>query len=377
MTQTRRLGVGLIGSGFMGRTHAFAFLNVGRVFALPVAVELEVLADASEDLAARAAASLGFRRATGDWRTLIADPAVHIVAITTPNTLHREMALAAIAAGKHVYCEKPLAPTAAEAREMAEVAERAGIVTAVGFNYLKNPMFRLAREIIASGEIGEVRDFQGIHAEDYMADPDAPWTWRLDPKGGGGALADIGSHIIAAARYLVGPIERVQGDVATLVASRPVAQGAGARRPVQVDDIARAHVRFANGATGTLEANWIASGRKMRLDFEVTGSKGALAFSQERLNELRLYHADDPAGRRGFRTIFAGPEHPPYGAFCVAGGHQIGFNDLKTIEVYDLLRAIAEQATGHADFREGQAVAEVIEAIYRSAREHRWVNVAG
>ena len=190
-------------------------------FSLPVTAGLEFLADVNAEAATRAAATLGFARATGSWRELVADPAVDIVAITTPNTLHCEMALAALAAGKHVYCEKPLAPTVDEARAMTQAAERAGVVTAVGFNYLKNPMLKLARAIIASGDIGEVRTFQGIHSEDFMADASQPWTWRLDPAGGGGALADIGSHIIATARYLVGPIERVLGDVVTAIAARP------------------------------------------------------------------------------------------------------------------------------------------------------------
>ncbi len=372
----RRLGVGLIGSGFMGRTHAFAFNAVNRVFSLPVTADLEVLADVSADVATRAAATLGFRRATGSWRELVADPAVDIVAITTPNTLHGEMALAALTAGKHVYCEKPLAPTVAEARAMTQAAERAGVVTAVGFNYLKNPMLKLARDVIASGGIGDIRTFQGIHAEDFMADASQPWTWRLDPAGGGGALADIGSHIIATARYLVGPIDRVLGDVETAIAARPVAPGALEHRPVEVDDVARAHVRFANGATGSIEANWIATGRKMRHDFEISGSKGAIAFTQERFNELQLYRSDDPADRRGFRTIFAGPVHEPYGAFCVAAGHQLGFNDLKTIEVRDFLLAIAGEPRGHADFAEGLAVLETVAAIYGSAREGGWKQVA-
>lgn len=371
-----RVGVGLIGSGFMGRTHAFAFNAVNRVFSLPVVADFEILADVDADAAMRAAATLGFRRATGSWRELVTDPAVDVVAITTPNTLHAEMALAAIAAGKHVYCEKPLAPTVAEARAMTLAAERAGVVTAVGFNYLKNPMLKLARDIIARGDIGEIRTFQGIHSEDFMADASQPWTWRLDPAGGGGALADIGSHIIATARYLVGPIERVLGDTATAIKTRPVALGAKDHRPVEVDDVARAHVRFANGATGSIEANWIATGRKMRHDFEVSGSKGAIAFSQERFNELQLYVGDDPADRRGFRTIFAGPMHEPYGAFCVAPGHQLGFNDLKTIEVRDLLLAIAGEPRGHADFAEGLAVLETVAAIYRSAREGGWKQVA-
>jgi len=375
----RRLGLGLIGSGFMGKTHALGFLNVNRIFQLPVAVELTVLADVNAAAAESAAAALGFARSTGDWRDLLADPAVDIVDVTTPNILHREMALAAVAAGKHVYCEKPLAPSAAEALEMTEAAEAAGIVTAVGFNYLKNPMMKLARDIIESGEIGEIRSFSGVHAEDYMADADTPWSWRLDPAGGGGALADLGSHIIATARYLVGPIAEVMGECATLIRSRPVAAGAGERREVAVDDVTRAFLRVANGAAGVIEANWIASGRKMRHDFEVSGSKGAVAFSQERFNELQLYSTADPRGRRGFRTIFAGPEHEPYGAFCVAPGHQLGFNDLKTIEVRDFLLAIAGEPTGHADFREGYEVQRVVDAIYRAAAENVWrpVKAAG
>lgn len=369
-----RLRVGLIGSGFMGRTHAFGFANVGRVFGLPV--ELEMLADVDAGHAARAAKELGFDRSTGNWHELVVDEAVDIVDITAPNALHKEMALAAIAAGKHVYCEKPLAPTADDALEMTLAAEKAGITTAVGFNYLKNPLLKLAREIIASGDLGELRAFSGVHAEDYMMDADSPWSWRLDPAGGGGALADLGSHIIATARYLVGPIDAVLGDTVTAIASRPIAAGATQRRPVEVEDIGRAHLRFANGCSGVIEASWIATGRKMRHDFEISGSKGALAFSQERFNEIELYLSGEQPRRRGFRTIFAGPEHEPYGAFCVAPGHQLGFNDLKTIEVRDFLLAVAGEPSLHADFREGLEVQRTVGAIYRSADEKRWIKTA-
>ena len=363
------LGVGLIGSGFMGRSHSLAYLNVDKLFALPFRVELGILADATDEKARRAADAFGFARATGHWRDLVADPDIQVVSITTPNLFHKEMALAAIAAGKHVWCEKPLAPTVADAKAMAEAARRAGVRTAVGFNYLKNPMMRLAREMIAGGEIGEVRWFRGVHAEDFMADASQPWTWRLDPAGGGGALADIGSHIIAAARALLGPIEEVAGHTDTLITSRPVAAGATDRRTVAVDDIATARLGFRSGAVGTIEANWLATGQTMQHAFEIAGSKGSIAFSQSRFNELHLYRAGDPPGRRGFRTIVAGPEHEPYGAFCVAPGHQIGFNDLKAIEARDFLGSIAGEADGHADFDEGVAVLQVVETIHRSAGE--------
>ncbi len=370
------LGVGLIGSGFMGRSHSLAWLNVDKLFALPFRIELRLLADREAALASRAADAFGFARATDDWRQLVADPDIHIVSITTPNILHREMALAAIDAGKHVWCEKPLAPTLADARLMAAAAARAGVKTAVGFNYLRNPMLRLAREIIASGEIGAVRTFRGVHAEDFMADASQPWGWRLDPENGGGALADLGSHIVAAARYLMGPIDAVSGQTETLIANRPVAPGAAERRAVAVDDVAFARIRFRSGAVGTLEANWLATGRTMQHAFEIAGSGGSIAFSQERFNELHLYSAADARGRRGFRTVVAGPEHEPYGAFCPAPGHQLGFNDLKTVEARDFVLSIAGEAPpagaeGGAEtgFAEGVAVQEVVDAIYRSARD--------
>src|SRR5215831_4855960 len=245
--------IGLIGSGFMGKTHALGFRAVGAVFEMPIEPALEVLADIDAETAMSAAARLGFGRFTDDWRKLVQDPAVDVVDITTPPMLHHEMAMAAIAAGKHTYCEKPLAPSAALAKEMAEAAERAGVKTQVGFNYLKNPMLALARDIIARGELGAVVSFRGIHAEDYMADAATPWHWRLDPRGGGGVVADLGSHIIAIARYLLGPISAVCGQLETVVKQRPVRMGAREMRPVEVDDVARALVRFARGCNATIE----------------------------------------------------------------------------------------------------------------------------
>ena len=375
MGEKRKIGVGLIGSGFMGKAHALGFATAARVFDLPFEVDLAVLADADTALADRAGKALGFRRSTGNWRDLLGDPEIGIVDITTPNALHREMALAAIAAGKHVYCEKPLAPTSAEAKDMADAAAAAGLATQVGFNYLKNPMLALAREVIASGEIGEIRTFRGVHAEDYMADAQAPWTWRLDPAGGGGALADIGSHILATARTLVGPVSSLMAEVDTPIAERPVGGGASELRAVEVDDVARLFLRFEGGASGSLEANWIATGRKMQHDFEIYGSKGAILFTQERFNELQIYFTGDGVGRRGFRTVFAGPEHEPYGAFCVAPGHQIGFNDLKAIEVRDFLQAIAGAPQKGPDFQEGYEIQKLVDLAYRSAREKQWLTV--
>jgi predicted dehydrogenase len=367
--------IGLVGSGFMGKAHSLAYRTVGGVFRMPVEPVLELLADVTPDAAAAAARDLEFTRSTGDWRTLVSDPNVDVVSITTPNTLHAPIALAAIAAGKHVHCEKPLAATAAQAREMAEAAEKAGVTTQVGFNYIKNPLIALARDIVASGEIGEIVSFRGIHAEDYMADPATPWHFRMDPAGGGGVVADLGSHITAIARCLLGPISDVFGRLETVIKQRPDAPGSSRMRPVEADDIAHAMVRFARGCVGTLEASWLSRGRKMQIEFEVVGSKGALAFSQERLNELHLYKVERDESRNGFRTIVAGPEHPPYGAFCPAPGHQLGFNDLKTIEMRDFLLAIAGEPVKGPDFREGCEVQKVVDAIIQSSRERQWVRL--
>lgn len=367
------LNIGLIGTGFMGKTHVFGFASAPRVFDLPFEPVLHSIADVTEESATRAASALGFANWTADWRRLIDDPEIDVIDITAPNALHKEMALAAIAAGKHVYCEKPLAPLASDAREMADAAEAKGIKTQVGFNYLCNPILTLARDMIAGGELGEIRGYRGLHAEDYMADPTQPWAFRHDPAGGG-ALADIGSHALATAEYLLGPITEVMGDCITMIPNRP--DGKGATRAVEVDDVGRAFVRFENGAQGSIEGNWIATGRKMQHDFEVYGTKGAIAFTQERFNELHFYRTDDPAGRRGFRRIEAAPEHTPYGNFCVAPGHQLGFNDLKAIEVAGYLRAIAGEIPEPFNFRKGLRIQTLVESIHKSSASRQWLKVA-
>jgi predicted dehydrogenase len=366
-----RLGIGLVGSGFMGRAHAFAFGSVAQVFGLPLRPELAVLADWSDEAAAQGAQRLGFARAVGDWRRLVEDPAVDVVAITAPNALHKPIALAALAAGKHVYCEKPLAPSLADSRQMAEAARNSDRVTLVGFQYLKNPMIRLAREIVASGEIGEIVAFRGIHAEDYMMDPEAPYSFRNEPEGGG-VLLDLGSHIVSLARHLVGPIAEVSALHATVHKSRPSPQGP---KPVTTDDHAFFLARFASGALGSFAASWVTPGRKMQLDFEVVGTRGSLVFTQERLNELQLYTTGPKKGREGFKSITAGPDTPPYGAFCPAPGHQLGFNELKTIEVAALIRAIAGEETVGPDFTEAYEIHRVIDGAIRSGREGAWVRL--
>ena len=370
----REVGVGLIGTGFMGKCHALAFRAAPAVFEGTIATRLELLADLDPATLATCAPAWGFARSTTDWRELIADPAVDVMAITTPNFLHQPMALEAIAAGKHVYCEKPLALDTAGAGAMAAAARAAGVVTLVGYNYLRSPAVQLAHDMIQAGELGDVIYFRGAHVEDFLANPAVPASWRLRrATAGAGALGDMGSHVVSLARHLVGRIEEVMGAQQTVIAERPAADGSGGREPVDVDDQAQALLRFASGAAGTFETSWLGHGRKMGLTFEILGSKGAIAFDQERMNEVRLFQGGAPGRLNGFRTVLIGPEHPPYAAFCPAPGHQLGFNELKVVEVKALLDAIAGGTEAEPDFAAGHEIASVIEAIQVSAVERRWV----
>ena len=214
------LSVGLIGSGFMGKAHVFGFATAQKVFNIPAKVNLHTLADIDQQIAKSAADEFGFKISTDNWRDLVNNPEIDIIDITAPNALHKEMALEAIYAGKHVYCEKPLAPLFSDALEMTNAAEKMGVKTQVGFNYLCNPMITLAKEMIADGELGEIRSYRGIHAEDYMSNANDPFTFRHDPAGGG-ALADLGSHALATAEFLLGEIKEVMGDCINLISERP------------------------------------------------------------------------------------------------------------------------------------------------------------
>ena len=372
----KELGIGIIGTGFMGKAHAFAYRAALAAFPDIPVPRLEMIADVNEALASRAAHQYGFARSSADWRTLVNDPRIDVVSITTPNTLHKQMALAAIAAGKHVHCEKPLSPSLADSLVMVEAAEKAGVATQVGFNYIKNPLLKQARDMIAAGELGEITGFRGIHAEDYMHDPESPYSWRIDPVGGPGVIADLGSHIIGMARFMLGPIAEVSADVRTVVKSRPVSRGATERKDVLVDDVARILVTFGRGCGGTIEANWIATGRKMQLGFEISGDKGSLVFTQERLNELLFYRAGGDAKTNGYVKIEAGPQHPPYGEFCIAGGHQLGFNDLKTIEMGEFLSAIGRGERSTPDFREAYEIQKVVDAAIASSKARGWISIA-
>lgn len=372
----KKVRIGMIGSGYIGRCHAIAYAQAATVFALKGEIVREMLAEVNPQLAQEKAQAFGFTRATGDWRELVSDPQIDVVDICAPNFLHKEMALEAIRHGKHVYSEKPLALSVADAEAMTRAAQQAGVKTLVGFNYMKNPTSQLAKEIIARGEIGKVVHFYGTHNEDYLANPATPRDWHCQQALAGlGALGDLAAHIVNMAHYLVGNITEVSGDMQTVIAERPDPQALDRLLPVENEDQASALLRFSNGAHGVIETSRIACGSKMGLTYVVTGTKGTLRYTQERMAELALYLHDDEAGRQGFKTILTGPAHPDYANFCVSAGHGIGFNDQKTVEIRDLINGVAADDPMWPDFAEGLQVSKVLEAIAVSAKERRWINV--
>ena len=361
------IGIGIVGGGYMGKAHAVAMSAVGPTFDTPLRPRLEMVAATSEASAERHRAALGFARATGDWRTLVADPAVEAIVIASPPSTHRAIAEAALALGKPVLCEKPLAPSLACARAMVERAEAAGAATMTGFNYPRTPATQEARRLVAEGALGDVVWFRAEHTEDFLADPCAPATWRTTGAANG-TMGDLAPHPIDLALLLMGPIEGVVAMVETVHAERP----GGA---VTNDDQAQWMCRFANGAMGQMHASRVHTGRKMGYAYEVVGTRGAIRFDQEDQNALHLHRAEGPERGRGLTRILAGPEHGDYAAFCRGAGHGTGYVDQIVIEARDFLHAIHSGEAVRPTFRDGLAVAEVVEAVRASAASARWTRV--
>ena len=382
------LRIGLIGTGGMGKAHATAFKNVPLVFGNePGRPILEIVADIDAKAVEKWAGEFGFARWTTNWQEIVEDPRVDIVDITTPNHLHAEMAIAAAQAGKHIYCEKPLATTTADAARIVATVEKAGVISIVGFNYLKNPAQAFAQQLIASGELGDITLFRGTFDQDFLANPDIPFSWRLDRAlAGTGALGDLGSHTIAFAHFLVGDIVEVCGLNTTKIKERAVPAGGSGyavtaksgseKRAVENEDIMEFLIRFDNGAIGAIGTSRVGMGRKLGLGYEIQGTKGSLFYTQERMNEIKLYRHTDPDREKGYKTIYIGPEHPEYKAFFGLAGIGLGYNDQKIIEAHDLITAVALDQPVQPDVRFAYRVNKVIEAVDVSCQERRWVRVS-
>ncbi len=365
------IGVGLIGTGYMGKCHALAWTGVRAVFGDAPIVRRAVLCEVDDDLARRRADEFGFAASTADWPALVSDPAVDVVSIATPNALHAPMAIAALEAGKHVWCEKPMAPSLADAERMAAAARASGKVAILGYNYIQSPAVRYIVKLLREAAIGPVAQFRIEMDEDFMADSEAPFTWRSQESAGYGALDDFAVHPLSLITTLLGSPGEVFGEMRKPYADRP---DGGGRRRVENFDIATALLRMEGGGSGAIQVSRCAWGRKGRLQLQIFGARGAIVFDQERFNEVGVYLAQGPAESQGFRRILMGPAHPPYERFIVAPGHQMGFNDLKIVEAHELLNRIAGRPSLTIDFDAGVAIERTIHAIARSSREGRWVS---
>jgi predicted dehydrogenase len=385
----RTLNVGVVGAGFMGKAHSLAYAALPMFFWPPPAIpHRKIVAELAEEQAAEAATRFGYESHTTDWRRVVEDESIDIVDISTPNHTHREIAVAALEAGKHVICEKPLAHDLEDARAMYEAARKASGVHMVAYNYRRTPAVALARKFIEEGAIGDILSFRGTYLQDWSADPNSPLSWRFQKRiCGSGALGDIGSHVLDLARYLVGEVSAVSAMMKTWIPERPVQTGAadqlaaaqklvGApKAEVDVDDEIITLLRFSGGAIGSLEATRNAYGRNNYLTFEIHGTTGSIAFNYERRDELKVFFAEDPADRRGFRTIYTGPAHPYGEGLWPIPALGIGYGETKIIECLDLMRAIVDGTPVAPDFGDGYQIARIESAIAASAGRGEWVEV--
>jgi predicted dehydrogenase len=364
----RPLGVAMIGYAFMGKAHSNAWRNVASFFDVP-AFEQKVLVGRDAGQVAAAAARYGWAESATDWRTVLERDDIHIVDICAPGWMHAEIAIAALAAGKHVLVEKPLANTLAEAEAMTAAAQAArarGVQSMVGFNYRRVPALVLARELIAEGRLGTVRHVRAAYLQDWLADAESPMTWRLNKEtAGSGALGDIASHAIDQVLFLLGDaVTEVSGRLHTFTAVRPGKHGP---EDVTVDDAAWATLSLASGAIASVEVSRVATGQKNSLKLEIYGEKGTILFDLEDLNELGFLDATVPVREQGFRRILVNEPGHPYLDAWWPQGHIIGWEHTFTHEIRDFLTAINAGDAPSPSFEEGLAVQRVLAAIEESA----------
>ena len=383
------LGVGMVGYAFMGAVHSQAWRTAGRFFDLPLAPAMTALCGRDAAAATVAAQRMGWSSVETDWKELLRRDDVQLLDVCTPGDTHAEIAIAALEAGKHVLCEKPLANTVAEAEAMVEAAvaaERNGVRSMVGFNYRLVPAIALARKLVADGRLGTVRHVRGQYLQDWIVDPEFPLVWRLQKeKAGSGALGDIGAHIIDLAQYVTGTeITGVSGLTETFVKERPLpgsstglsASGGSGTGAVTVDDAALFFARFASGAIGSFEATRFASGRKNAIRLEVNGSEGSVAFDFEAMNELQFHDHTEPPETAGFRRILVTEPTHRYAEAWWPPGHGLGYEHSFTHEMVDLVSAIGSNRSPSPSFADGLQVQQVLAAVERSAgHESGWQQV--
>ncbi|MCE9632491.1 MAG: Gfo/Idh/MocA family oxidoreductase [Planctomycetia bacterium] len=377
----KHLNVALLGTKFMGKAHSHAWSSAAKFFDLPAEPVLKVAVGRDKPSLDEFAARWGWQETATDWKQVIARPDIDIVDIATPTALHCEMAIAAAEAGKHIFCEKPLALDVTQAERMAAAVNAAGVTSYLNHNYRRVPAVAYAKHLIDSGRLGRIFHWRGAYLQSWIIDPEFPLTWHLQAEhAGGGPLWDLGSHSVDLARFLVGEIASVQALTTTFIKERPLPgaeagtfkAGAGRstaapRGPVTVEDAAILAVTFENGAIGSFESTRFATGRKNANRFEIYGEKGALAFDLERMNELEFFDATLPVAEQGFRTVLVTEAEHPYIAAWWPPGHVIGYEHTFTHAVADFIKAVAGGTPIQPTIPDGVGTMQVLEAAKRSA----------
>ncbi|GAB7017369.1 Gfo/Idh/MocA family protein [Halostagnicola bangensis] len=371
---TEELSIGMLGYRFMGKAHSNALDRLPMFFPDAPAVERDVLVGRDQEALDDAVDRLGFARASTDWRDVVDE--VDVFYNLGPNHIHPDPSIEALEAGTSVFCEKPLAHTLEDATRMRDAARQSSGTSGVTFNYRFIPAIQYAKELIESGELGDIRHIRGVYLQDWLADPSAPWSWRLDEEmAGSGVLGDLGSHTIDLIRFLIGEqagdIERISGNLQTFVPERPTPDGSEVR-DVTVDDAFTAQAELENGATANIEASRYATGHKNDLSIEVNGSNGSLRFSLENLNELEYKGAND----RGFQSILVTDESDPYVDHWWPAGHILGWEHTFVHTNYEFLSAVAQGSDHTPSFEEGYRVQELLDAIERADERNEWVNTS-
>lgn len=376
------INIAIIGYKFMGRAHSNAYRQVSHFFPGKFTPRLKVICGRDREAAEAAARQLGWDEVETDWRKVVERKDIDVIDISTPGYLHCEQALAAAAAGKHIICEKPLANTIADAKQMLRAVEKAGVKHMLMHNYRKVPAVAFTRQLIDEGRLGDIYHYHGAYLQDWIMDPQFPLVWRLQKKlAGAGALGDIGSHAIDLARYLNSEFTSVVSHLTTFIKERPlVGEDKGQRRvttgagkgKVTVDDDANFLARFSNASVGVFESSRFCGGRRNYNTFQIYGSKGSIAFNLERLNELEFYDREDPAGQQGYKTISVTESVHPYVGAWWPPGHIIGYEHTFVHAVHDFLVALERDALPSPNFIDGVKNQAVLEAVERSAKSGKW-----
>ncbi len=383
----KEINVGLIGCGFMGRAHSNAYKDVSMFFDLDGVPVMKAICGIPESAVKAAAENFGWEGYDTSWQNVVKRDDIHLIDVATPGNIHRDIVIGAAEAGKNVLCEKPLANSLAEAKEMLDAVQKAGVKHMVAFNYRRVPAVALAKQIIDEGRIGDIYHWRAVYLQDWIVDPNFPLVWRLQKdKAGSGPHGDLNAHIIDLAHYLLGDITEVVAMEKTFIKKRPLqaleetkgleAAASKEMGEVTVEDAMLFLAKFGNGALGSFEATRFASGRRNYNSFEINGSKGSIAFNLERLNELQYYSSEDERHVQGFRTILVNEDVHPYMAAWWPAGHIIGWEHTFIHEIADLMNAIARDEMPVPSFEDGVKCQTVLETVSKSAEEGCWIKVS-